>query len=335
MIDLRDYGYDERLSGSAENGLLPARVIEVRRERYRVICEHGEAVAAVKGSLLYRAAGMNDLPAVGDFVLLSHDPGLCGVDRVLERRSKFSRTEPKTMREEVIAANFDTVCVCSSLNRDFNLNRIVRYVSAARVSGGEPVVLLTKADLCGDPESFIDAVRKAIPGMAVVALSSATGEGMDLLSPYLAPARTLVFLGMSGVGKSTLLNTLAGEALMDVREIRGEDARGRHTTTHRRMFRLPSGALVIDTPGMRELGLWNAVEGVSKTFAGVKALSATCKFGNCTHTSEPGCAVRKAIEEGALPPELLRNYQKQMREARYAERKSACIARRGTKNRRM
>lgn len=328
MIDLRDYGYQGLTEGA---DLIPARVTEVRRGRYGIVCERGEARAILKGSFVHAAAERADLPAVGDFVLIQfHERGDSVIARLLPRRSKFSRTDfsghavgyVKTVLEQVVAANFDYVFILTSLNADFNVNRVVRYIVQTRESGAAPVVVLTKADLSGDPEPFARAVREAAKDVPIRAVSAKTGMGIADLRAFLAPGKTVVFLGMSGVGKSSLLNALAGDTLMDVKAIREDDARGRHTTTHRQLFRLPSGALVIDTPGMRELGLWDAEGGIADAYPDVEDLIARCRFSDCRHETEPGCAVKAALADGTLAPARWEEYRAWTREAAFVRRRS-------------
>jgi ribosome biogenesis GTPase len=207
------------------------------------------------------------------------------------------------------------------------VGRISRYLTISRRSGGFPVVLLTKADLCEDPAERAAEVRTFAGDAPVIPLSNKTGLGLDCLAPFLEPAKTTVFLGSSGVGKSSLLNRLAGKEIMEVKEIREADSKGRHTTAYRQLCRLPSGALIIDTPGMRELGLWDAGEAVSMVFSGVEELILRCRFSGCTHSAEPGCAVRTALEDGSLSPETWRDYQIQKREAAYVENRAAYLRR--------
>jgi ribosome biogenesis GTPase len=268
---------------------------------------------------------------VGDFVFLRHnDSGNSTIARLLPRRSKFSRADfsghaagyVKTVREQVVAANFDSVFILSSLNQDFNVNRILRYLTQARGSDAEPVVLLTKADLCESPASYVAEVRARAGDVPVYPVSAKTGEGFAPLAPYLQPGRTVVFLGMSGVGKSSLLNALAGEELMKVSGIREDDARGHHTTTHRQLFRLPMGALIIDTPGMRELGLWDAGAGIDASFSDVEAIVARCRFSDCRHDTEPGCAVKQALSDGMLTREQWEAYCAQKQEAAFVRRRT-------------
>ncbi|MDR3138882.1 MAG: ribosome small subunit-dependent GTPase A [Treponema sp.] len=336
MFDLRDYGFTQAdfSAAAAWEGCLPGRVVQDRRNLYTVICERGEVPAILKGSFYYTVQTQEDLPAVGDFVLLKYNAqGNSAVAGVLPRRSKFSRPDflgheegyAKNIKEQILAANFDFLFILCSLNGDFNVNRVSRFLTASWRSGGFPVVLLTKADLIDDWDAPVRAVRKFARDAPVIPVSSKTGIGLDELGSFLEPAKTAVFLGSSGVGKSSLLNRLAGEELMEVKEIRENDSKGRHTTTHRQLCRLPSGALVIDTPGMRELGLWDAGEAVSIAFAEVEEIAAGCRFSDCTHTTEPGCAVLAALAEGRLSPEQWRNYRKQKREAAFVEDSSAYL----------
>lgn len=201
-----------------------------------------------------------------------------------------------------MAANFDTVFILQSLNHDFNERRLERYVTLAWQSGAVPAVVLTKADLTQDSAEARRRAERLAAGVGVFAVSAKTGEGLAALDGYLRPGKTVVFLGSSGVGKSSLLNALAGEELMETGGIREDDSRGRHTTTHRQLFRLDSGAMVIDTPGMRELGMWDVSEGLSEAFTDVQALLGRCRFSDCRHQQEPGCAVREALETGVLSP---------------------------------
>jgi len=325
-INMQEFGYNGSDSGNGD--LIPARITEVHRELYRAICKYGEVTAHIKGTFFHNANGKSDFPAVGDFVLLKYNEyGSSGIVEVLPRKSKFSRTDfsghaagfVKTILEQVVAANFDYVFIMSSLNKDFNVNRIARYLTQAWQSGGIPVIVLTKADLCENLEEKINAVREIAIGVDIIAVSSYKGFGLDRLANYLTPGKTIVFLGMSGVGKSSLVNALAGEELMDVKEIREDDARGRHTTTHRQLIRLPSGAMVIDTPGMRELGLWDADEGISAVFSDVEELFSHCRFSDCTHRTEPGCAVREALRDGSLSQERWDRYNAQKQESRFVD----------------
>jgi ribosome biogenesis GTPase len=253
--------------------------------------------------------------------------------KTLPRKSQFIRRDPyPNAGDQVVAANMDYVFIMSSLNRDFNINRIERYLVLARQSGALPVVVLTKADLAEDIGSKIAAAQAVAGNTDILPVSVVNGIGLDRLNGYLAPKKTVVFLGMSGVGKSSLLNALMGQDVMLVNEIREDDSRGRHTTTHRQLFMLPSGAMVIDTPGMRAIGIWNAGDGVSETFSDVEDLLGKCRFTDCRHESEPGCAIREAINNGALTAERWKNYISLSREALYATDKSAALREKWARN---
>ena len=336
FVDLKDFGFPSVNNFYADTDLIPGRVIDHRRELFKVICVHGETTAELKGSFFHSMKDGNGFPAVGDFVLIQYNSiGSSLITEVLPRRSKFSRANfsghgeayAKFIKEQVVAVNFDYVFILSSLNQDFNPGRLARYLSASWQSGGFPLIVLTKADLCDDPGIMAAEARKLVQGspgsgIPVICVSSKTGFGLDELTPFLEPAKTIVFLGSSGVGKSSLLNRLAGKELMEVKEIREDDSKGRHTTTHRQLFRLPSGALVIDTPGMRELGLWEAREGMSLAFSDLEEIMIQCRFSNCTHQGEPGCAVLSALEEGRISAKQLRQYKAQQREAEFVENHS-------------
>lgn len=316
MIDLREYGWDPALL-PRQGGGVPARVTAVHKERYGLICEAGECFGRLKASVYYRT-GHEDFPTVGDFVLIRPNPsGDCQITKTLPRRSFFARRDPYPgrLKPQAVAANFDTVLLVQSLNENFNLSRLQRYLVQARQSGGEPVIVLTKCDLPGEHGPLLKAAQEVSGGAPVCPVSAKTGEGLALLDPWLQPGRTLALLGSSGVGKSSLINRLAGEELMATGEIREQDGRGRHTTTHRQLLRLPSGALVIDTPGMRELGLWDVSAGIRESFEDVERLIGQCRFSNCRHETEPGCAVREALQTGALSPERWKSYQSLKEEA--------------------
>lgn len=300
-----------------------------QRDHYTVSTPLGEVTAVLKGSYLHEAEIRDEYPCVGDYVRLKYnDSGVSWIASLLPRRSKFSRADfsghaagyVKTIHEQVVATNFDYVFILTSMNQDFNINRVLRYLTQARQSGGLPVVILTKADLLSSEREMaplMDAMRQRAPDVPVHPVSSYKGLGLEALEPYLKPGSTVVFLGMSGVGKSSLLNALMQREVMAVKDIREEDSRGRHTTTHRQMFTLPSGAMVIDTPGMRELGLFDAEEGISESFADVEGLFADCRFHDCRHVSEPGCAVQAALAEGSLPRERWDQYLAQTSENRF------------------
>ncbi|HKL80591.1 MAG TPA: ribosome small subunit-dependent GTPase A [Mobilitalea sp.] len=343
MIDLKDYGFTDYYSIEeeftfpvsstkvTEEDIIYARVSAVHRELYKVITKHGEVSAKLKGTFYNQAVVAEDFPAVGDFVVIKYNTmGDSQILKVCRRKSKFSRPDysghaagyVKTIREQVVAANFDYVFIMASLNYDFNINRILRYITVTWESGGSPVVLLSKADLVEDYSKQLKLIQEQAIGVDVYVISSIEGLGLNQLDDYLKPKKTLVFLGSSGVGKSTLVNALAGEELMKVNDIREDDSRGRHTTTHRQLIRLNNGVLIIDTPGMRELGMWDIGEGLGEAFSDIEELFANCRFSNCTHSSEPGCAVHTAMEDGTLEKSRWKNYLHIKSEAKFTEEKS-------------
>ncbi len=313
-MNLQDLGWDEGFAASFEphdkEGLVPGRVSAQHRGGYDVLAEAGERRARLAGRLRHEAASAADLPAVGDWVALREET----IQAVLSRRSAFSRKAAwASTEEQVLAANIDTVFVVSGLDADLNARRLERYLTLAWESGATPVLVLTKSDLCPDVAEALLAVEPVALGVPVHPVSNVTGAGLEELDPYLAPARTIALLGSSGVGKSSLANRLAGAELQATREI-AEDGRGRHTTTGRQLIRLPGGALLVDTPGLRELQLWDAGEGIQEAFADVDELAADCRFSDCTHTREPGCAVQAAVDEGRLARERLQSYGQLQRE---------------------
>ncbi len=316
FLTLESWGWDEGWARAFEpfaGELEPGRIIAQHRGSWIVAGSHGERSASLTGRFRHEIEEL-DWPAVGDWVGLSGSAGHGRIDAVLPRRSTFlRRSAGSRVGAQVIAANVDTLFVATSLNADLSERRLERYVSMARESGAEPVVLLTKADLVGSAERVIERLSVRLR-VDVCALSAHSGEGVESVGRWFAPGRTLALVGSSGVGKSTLLNRLAGTQLMATLEIREDDARGRHATTHRELFKLPGGALMLDTPGMRELGLWEADEGLDGTFSEIVELAAGCRFGDCSHVSEPGCAVLSAIAEGRLDRRRLNSYRRLQRE---------------------
>lgn len=288
-----------------------ARVISQEKGIYKISNGTEVKPASVSGKYRYEAQTVSDYPAVGDYVLAdwpeSGDPAV--IRSLFPRKSCFLRKAAGTgKQEQVVAANIDTVLICMSLNQNFNLRRLERYLSITYDSGAAPVVVLTKADLCRDVDDKVAEVRKVAPGVEILAVSSLGGD-YAAVRQYLLPGKTVAFLGSSGVGKSTLINKLTGTDSLATGAI-GNDDKGRHTTTHRELIPLSNGAFVIDTPGMRELGMWDSGDGIDAAFRDIEALSRTCRFSDCTHTTEPGCAIRKALADGTLDAARWESFQK-------------------------
>jgi ribosome biogenesis GTPase len=316
------------------SGFVPARVTAEHKQAYVLHSAHGEFTAECTGRLIYNADGRADFPAVGDWVAVRLRSGatLPGPDSlpradihaILPRRTKFSRhAAGDAESEQILAANVDTVCLVTALDQNFNLRRIERYLAAAWESGAQPVVVLNKADLHPDPVAAQAEVESVALGAPVATLSATRAESLDALAPWLAPGRTLAFLGSSGVGKSTLINGLLGTERPRTRAVSDAVGKGRHTTTHRELFVAPAGWCLIDTPGMRELQLWNVTAAaVDATFADIAALTTACRFSDCTHRAEPGCAVQAALESGSLEMDRWQSFQKLQREQAYAARKA-------------
>jgi ribosome biogenesis GTPase / thiamine phosphate phosphatase len=312
---------EDHFAPFAADGLEPARVAVEHRGMYVVYTERGERPAELSGRLRHAAAERGDLPAVGDWVAVADPDGTerALIQAVLPRRTKFSRmasSDHGGTIEQVVAANVDVVFLTAGLDGDFNVRRLERYLTLGWESGASPVVVLTKADLCDDVEAVLLEVESIAIGVPVHAVSNVTGEGVDALAPYLAEGRTVAALGSSGVGKSSLVNRLAGEELMAIGELRA-DGKGRHTTTNRQLLLLPGGGIFLDTPGMRELRLWESEEGLATTFDDVTAAAARCRFSDCSHEREPGCGVRAALADGSLDPERYESWRKLQNELRW------------------
>lgn len=296
-----------------------ARVILQERGLYRIVSEQGEKWAEVSGKYRHEAVVAADYPAVGDYCLAlwPEDDSNAVITMLFPRKSCFSRMAAGTERQEqVVAANIDFAFLCMALNNDFNLRRLERYLTIAWDSGAIPIVLLTKKDLCNNLEERMREVEDIAIGVDVLAISS-IDESYTEVAELLEKNRTYVFLGSSGVGKSTLINRLMGEDILSTNGLRSDD-KGRHTTTHRQLLTLKNGAYVVDTPGMRELGVWDNQEGISATFLDIEELERQCKFGNCSHTSEPGCAILAALAGEILDEKRWESYQKLSVENAYA-----------------
>jgi ribosome biogenesis GTPase len=307
-----------------DQGYSAGRVALEHRNRYQIFSESGELWGEIAGRMRHEATGRDALPAVGDWVAMSvrGDERQATIHAVLKRRSKFSRKVPgDTVEEQIVAANVDTVFLVTGLDDNFNVRRIERYLTLAWESGASPVVVLNKADLRDDVDDCVAEVEGVAFGTPVIAVSAAGNDGIEALEPYVTEGRTVALLGSSGVGKSTLTNALAGTMLMETAEVSGSVGKGRHTTTHRELILLPAGGLLIDTPGMRELQLWGGEEGLRETFEDVEALAAQCRFNDCRHEGEPGCAIDAALRDGTLDEGRLASYLKLQREAAYFARR--------------
>jgi ribosome biogenesis GTPase / thiamine phosphate phosphatase len=311
-------------------GCQPGRIAIQRKTHYVVVTSSGEFRAHIAGRLRFTAGRNIELPVVGDWVAIrKHRQEERGsIIAVLSRRTKFSRkVAGREDQEQIMASNVDVVFLVNALDETFNLRRLERYHVLAVESGALPVVLLNKSDLCDRPADFLQEIQKIIGSSAVHLTSAKRDAGLGVLQTYLGAGITGALLGPSGVGKSTIINRLLGTEKLKTREVRGYDSKGRHTTSHRELILLPAGGLLIDTPGMRELQLWEGQEGVEETFGDIEQLAGSCRFRDCRHDTEPGCAVLQAVEEGTLDPARFASYAKLQRELEHQVRKSSPAAR--------
>jgi ribosome biogenesis GTPase len=314
---------------------VPGRISVEHRGLYHYLGSPGEGIACVSGKLRHHALSRADFPAVGDWVALrpSPDTGPAIIEAVLERTNKLSRKAAgDTGEEQLLAANLDVLFLVTSHNLDLNPSRLERFLAAASLPGCQTVLLLTKSDLCASPADAVADLRARLGDLPVITLSALTGEGLDALLPYLTPGKTAAMLGSSGVGKSTLLNRLLGNQRQDVFPVRAEDDRGRHTTTRRELVALPTGGLLIDSPGIRELQLWADNADVETAFDDVARLAATCAFTDCSHVHEPRCAVLQALADGQLEHARYQNFLKLRRELAYEEARTDTRAARERKD---
>ena len=313
-----------------EQGFVPARVINEQKELYTVMMEEGEIHAKISGKFLHQADVKSDFPAVGDWVAVTIEGDFAVIHAVLERKSSFSRNVAGTNKrksggiteQQIVASNIDTVFIVSGLDENYNLRRIERYLTLAWNSGASPIVILNKSDLAENIDDIVFEVEEIAPGVSVHAVSAKENH-LETLEPYLKSGKTVALLGSSGVGKSTIVNALLGKELQEVSEVSDAVHKGRHTTTSRQLFIMENGALLIDTPGMREIQFWGEEESISNVFEDIEELISKCRFSDCTHNGEPGCAIEAALESGELDPKRYQNYLSLQEElARLEQRKT-------------
>jgi len=326
--DLKTLGWDQFFEGHfqpyAANGYVAGRVASECKHFYYVYSESGKVLGEIAGRMRHEALDRGDLPVAGDWVAIRPFPesGKVTIHAVLPRKSKFTRKMAGVRTEpQIVGANIDTVFLITSLNEDFNPRRVERYLIVAWESGALPIIILSKSDLCDETEARIQEISAVAGDVPIHAVSVVRREGLDELARYLKHGQTVAFLGSSGVGKSTLINHLLGREYLRVQETREHDGRGRHTTTHRELIVLPQGGLVLDTPGMRELQLWNGEGGLHIAFADIETIAGRCYFSDCRHQDEPRCAIREALADGAIDTARYQSYEKLQKELTYLARK--------------
>jgi len=333
LRNLQTYGWNQFFATNfapfADEGYSAGRVAVQHKTQYELYTEYGELSAETTGKMRYDAQGRKDLPVVGDWVVVRvrEQESKGTIYDILPRRSKFSRKAAGTRTEEqIVAANIDTVFLVTGLDGNFNLRRLERYLVVAWESGADPVVVLNKADLCDDIDEKVREVESVALGVPIVVMSAINDRGLDQVLAHVKQGTTGALLGSSGVGKSTIVNHLLGRELLKTQEVRTTDDRGRQTTTRRELIALPSGGLLMDTPGMRELQLWGGDEGIRDAFEDIAELARRCPFRDCEHGPEPACAVQQALRDGTLDPSRFASYQKLHKEIAYLRRREGKTA---------
>jgi ribosome biogenesis GTPase / thiamine phosphate phosphatase len=321
MYDLKTLGwnpfFEKEFEPYKSQGYEAGRVALEYQGIYRVFTDGGETLAEVTGKLRFQARQRADFPAVGDWIAITRNAkeNRASIHAILPRSSKFSRKAAgEATEEQIVATNVDTIFLVQGLDKNYNLRRVERYLALAQASGARPVIILSKADLTESLEEVTREVEQVAAGVPVHAISSKLNEGLEPLYQYIGPGLTIGFIGSSGVGKSTLINRLLGKEQQKTQEVREEDSKGRHTTVHRELIVLPQGGLLIDTPGMRELQLWDVGEGLTDTFADIETVARDCHFGDCRHENEPVCAVKTAVADGMLDAKRLESYKNLQKE---------------------
>lgn len=344
-LNLEKWGWNEDVASAFEpysqQQLIPGRVALEYNKFFKVVTEDGDILAEISGKLKHNASSRADLPAVGDWVAVKvyTDDSSPMIQAILPRFSKFTRKTKGTKTEEqVVAANINILFLVSSLNQDLSARRLERYLAVAVAGGANPVIILTKSDLCASQDEIdkkIKDIRDSAHEIPIHAISSKNQNGIASLTQYISEGKTVALVGSSGVGKSTLVNILLGYDRQKIIEIRGSDETGQHATRHRELILLPGGGLLLDTPGMRELQLWDAESGMETTFEDIEELTLQCAFGNCRHQTEPRCAIKAAIEDGSLALERFQNYLKLQEELKLLAKRQKTVPqrRKGSKKR--